>query len=503
MAFRFPRAAYNWLSIAGAVIAASTFLIIIFLLAISFFLGRSQPYLGLVIYILLPGVLIAGLLMIPAGMIGQARRDKARADKKIARWPRLDLNDERHRNAFFIFIAGTIVFLFMSAFGSYEAYHFTESVEFCGKLCHQVMKPQYQAYQDSPHAQVACVACHVGPGAGWYVRSKLSGLYQVYATLTETYPRPIPTPIENLRPARVVCEQCHWPKKFYDYSILYNKKYLADPDNTEWNLRLIMKVGAESPENRLQKGIHWHLNPEVKIEYIAADRRRQVIPWVRYTNLGSGRVTVYQDLNEPLAAALFKKENIRVMDCIDCHNQPSHRYLSPSDFIDQGLASGEIPRELPNIKSAAVAACSEEYPSSRAAIEGIRRSLTTYYRQHDLDANPQKQKLVDQAVKGVQRRFSRNIFPEMRVRWTEFPYNNGHLEFAGCFRCHDGKHAASNSIAIRKDCDLCHLINAQGLTGRLETAANIEESLPFRHPVDINGTWRDEPCNQCHNGLAP
>ena len=43
------------------------------------------------------------------------------------------------------------------------------------------MKPEYTAYQNSPHAKVACVACHVGEGADWYVRSKLSGLYQVYA----------------------------------------------------------------------------------------------------------------------------------------------------------------------------------------------------------------------------------------------------------------------------------------------------------------------------------
>jgi hypothetical protein len=41
------------------------------------------------------------------------------------------------------------------------------------------MKPEYTAYQNSPHARVACVNCHIGPGANWFVKSKLSGTWQV------------------------------------------------------------------------------------------------------------------------------------------------------------------------------------------------------------------------------------------------------------------------------------------------------------------------------------
>jgi hypothetical protein len=71
------------------------------------------------------------------------------------------------------------------------------------------MEPEYTAYQFSPHAKVGCVQCHIGSGADWFVRSKISGSYQLYAVAFKKYPTPIPTPIGNLRPAQETCEQCH------------------------------------------------------------------------------------------------------------------------------------------------------------------------------------------------------------------------------------------------------------------------------------------------------
>ena len=101
------------------------------------------------------------------------------------------------------------------AFVGYNAFLFTESVTFCGRICHTVMEPEYTAYLNSPHARVRCVDCHVGAGAEWYVKSKLSGVHQVYAVTFHTYETPIPTPVKNLRPARETCEECHWPQKFF------------------------------------------------------------------------------------------------------------------------------------------------------------------------------------------------------------------------------------------------------------------------------------------------
>ncbi|MEK6552102.1 MAG: NapC/NirT family cytochrome c, partial [Bacteroidota bacterium] len=225
MKLKLPHSSQNWISLIGVTIALISLFMIIFLFAITFTSGGGT-YLGLVVYIILPGFLVFGLIMVPVGMFLKVRRDKKHHVLPKREWPQVNLNDIRHRHAFFIFAIGTTIFLFLTAFGSYEAFHYTESVEFCGRLCHEVMKPEYTAYQNSPHAKVACVACHVGEGADWYVRSKLSGLYQVYAVTLGIFPRPIETPISNLRPARETCEQCHWPQKFYSRKLVTQRHYL-------------------------------------------------------------------------------------------------------------------------------------------------------------------------------------------------------------------------------------------------------------------------------------
>ncbi|MFA7228845.1 MAG: NapC/NirT family cytochrome c, partial [Melioribacteraceae bacterium] len=287
MKIKLPHSSQNWVSLIGATIALISIFMIIFLFVITFTSGGGT-YLGLVVYIILPGFLVLGLLMVPVGMFLKVRRDKRNHVLPTKEWPHVNLNDIRHRHAFFIFAVGTTIFLFLTAFGSYEAFHYTESVEFCGTLCHNVMIPEYTAYQNSPHARVACVDCHVGTGASWYVKSKLSGLYQVYAVTLGTIPRPIETPISNLRPARETCEQCHWPQKFYSRKLVTQRHYLTDEKNSEWDISLTMKIGAQISALGTQEGIHWHINPDVKIEYKASDNKREKIPWVRYTNLKTG-----------------------------------------------------------------------------------------------------------------------------------------------------------------------------------------------------------------------
>jgi hypothetical protein len=199
MKLKLPPSTQNWISLIGATIALVTFFMIVFLSVVSILFESNNSYLGIVIYMALPAVMILGLLLIPLGMYLKIKKEKKLSEEEKKGWPILNLNEVRQRNAFVIFFVGTSIFLLASAVGSYEAFHFTESVEFCGQICHEVMKPEFVAYQNSPHARVSCVECHVGTGAGWYVRSKLSGLYQVYAVTLGTVPRPIETPIANLR----------------------------------------------------------------------------------------------------------------------------------------------------------------------------------------------------------------------------------------------------------------------------------------------------------------
>lgn len=251
--------------------------IIVFLLVVSYFYDSGSSYLGLFIYIILPIFFIGGLILIPVGMFVTNRKvKKGKRDIADKAWPRIDFNDPGTRNASLIFVVGTLVIIVLSSIGSYEAYHYSESVEFCGKLCHKVMKPEYTAYHESSHERVKCVECHVGSGTSWYVKSKLSGLYQVYSVLAKKYPKPIPTPIKDLRPAQETCEQCHWPQKFYDRKLKNKKSYLADETTTGWNIHMQMKTSAEINAKGISEGIHWHINPDVKVEYIASTADRPI-----------------------------------------------------------------------------------------------------------------------------------------------------------------------------------------------------------------------------------
>lgn len=501
MKLKLPRSAQNWVSLTGAIVALISCFMILFLFVISVVFGHGGVYLGLVTYILLPAFLVSGLVLIPIGMIIHARHLRGKGKIKPG-WPVVNLNDPRNRNAFFIFSIGTAVFLFMSAIGNYEAYHFTESVKFCGTLCHKIMQPEYTAYQYSPHAKVPCVSCHVGPGASWYARSKISGLYQVYATLTNTYPRPITTPIKNLRPARAVCEQCHWPQKFYARTLRFETHYLPDKDNTRWNIRLIMKIGARHPAHGLKEGIHWHINPNVRIQYIATDHERNNIPWVRYIDLETGDSTVYQDTENPLTKAQLDTLNVRTMDCIDCHTRPSHDFVSPSHFINTSMMAGDVSTDLPNIKSLSLGLFAADFPSSDSMMQTIRSGITNYYSQNYPLVFSKKKQEIERAIKQIQYKSSINIFPDMKVRWDTHVNNLGHLDFKGCFRCHDDKHTDGGTNIIPRACNLCHLINAQGTPGKMENS-DVTQSLEFKHPVDIGQAWKEVLCSDCHTGLNP
>ncbi|PLX22496.1 MAG: cytochrome C, partial [Marinilabiliales bacterium] len=414
-------------------------------------------------------------------------------------WPVLDLNIAKNRNALIIFGIGSLFFLFLTAMGSYEAFHYTESVEFCGTLCHEVMEPEYVAYQNSPHSKVVCVACHVGSGADWYVKSKLSGVRQVIAVITDDFDRPIETPVRNLRPARETCEECHWPQKFYERQLRYSKHFLTDEENTEWNISMQMKIGPTHSAQGLSEGIHWHINPDVKIEYISKEHDREQISWVKYTDLKTGKVTIYEDETQPFNDEKIESSEPRVMDCMDCHNRPSHNYLTPQEFVDHSMASGDIPSDLPFIKSVAMSVFTETYPTKDTMLMEIENYVRDYYDRKFDDKELYKDK-IEKAISGLKKDASSYIFPEMKASWDVYPNHIGHKTFNGCFRCHTDNHKSESGESISKDCNICHNIIKQGVSGE-EEVAFVDEALEFKHPVDIDGMWKDGLCYECHRNL--
>jgi nitrate/TMAO reductase-like tetraheme cytochrome c subunit len=383
--------------------------------------------------------------------------------------------------------------------GSYKAFHYTESVEFCGKLCHKVMQPEYVAYQNSPHARVKCAECHVGEGADFYVKSKMSGLRQVFKYTLNTYPRPIATPIENLRPARETCEKCHWPQKFYTNALRKEKYFLADSANTEWDIVLNMKIGANHQALGLAEGIHWHINPDYNIEY-KSNGKRDAIYWIKKTDKKTGKETIYKDAGSEAKPEDVKKAEARSMDCMDCHNRPSHEYRSPSTYINNLLAGNSKYAKIPWLKNAAMEALKIPYSTSDSAVMGIKNNIISYYKDKYPDFYKQFNKEILASIDDIYTSFSKNAFPEMKVTYSVYPRHIGHLESNGCFRCHNNRFKSETGKVISKDCNLCHTIVAQG-TGATKKFTGINSTLEFEHPVDIGDAWKESNCMDCHAEL--
>jgi nitrate/TMAO reductase-like tetraheme cytochrome c subunit len=486
----------NPISLLGLAIAVVALANILFLALIDMVSERSSPYIGILGYMVMPGFLIAGLVLIAFGYWRERRR-KVTQGAEAHRYPCVDLNDPDQRSLAAFFLTFLVVFVLMSAVGSYKAYEFTDSVKFCGQLCHSVMNPEFTAYQQSPHARVACVECHVGAGATWYVKSKMSGARQVFATAFNSFPRPIPTPVHDLRPAPDTCEECHWPKKFYGAQLKVFNHYASDEKNTQRQIQLLIKTGGGDPSTGAPEGIHWHMNISNEINYVATDDKRQNIAYIHVKDL-QGRVTEYFAKDSKLTKDQIAKASKRRMDCVDCHNRPTHIYVAPDLSVDQSLLAHRMDSTLPYIKQQAVAALTGTYDSNGAAMEGIAKTMRGFYESKYPDLAKSKELDIRNAIDEVQKIYSRTTFPEMKLNWQTHPNNIGHMYFNGCFRCHDGNHVSADGKIVPKDCDTCHTVLAQSENGKSLNAATTGK-LSFQHPVEI-GDLTQVNCSDCHTG---
>jgi len=486
----------NYISFVGAAIASAALVSVVLLFLVEITSKQENPYLGILTYIVFPSILIFGLFIIILGRFVERRRRHKTSPTEIAAYPRLDLNDPRARRAFFTFLVMTFLFICASAFGSYKAYEYSESDAFCGEACHSVMKPEYVAYKAGAHARVGCVHCHVGPGAGWYVRSKLSGAYQLYSVSFNKYPRPITTPVHNLRPAPETCEQCHWPEKFFGAQMKVFNHYAYDEKNSLRQTRMLLNVGGGSPTTGQVAGIHWHMNIANTIDYISTDHQRQAIPWVRIKDR-EGNVVEYHDRTRRLTQPQIDAATPRRMDCVDCHNRPAHVYLPPDAALDQSFAAGRLDTSLPFLKREAVAALNKSYQTEDEAVRSIATTLDGFYKSNYSQLYAQKSDEIKGAVTETQRIFKTYFFPEMKTNWATHPNNIGHLYSSGCFRCHDGEHVSDSGKVIRNDCNICHTVIYDS-----ENPAASVKIAGFQHPVDL-GALSDRKCETCHKANEP
>jgi hypothetical protein len=443
----------NAISLIGVVVVTTATVMWVFLLPTLFGHGTNNPYLGIPIFLLLPGLFVLGLIMIPIGILLR-RRSRRRQGLTVASIPQLSLESlELRRLAAFVGIASFVNVVIVSQWG-YSAVNYMDGAQFCGLTCHTVMQPEYTAYVNSSHARVECAQCHIGPGASWFVRSKLSGVRQVFAVAFHTYSRPIPSPVENLRPARETCEQCHWPARFSGDVFTVHTSYGAGQENQATSTVLLMKVGGRTWRGTV--GIHGaHVDDKARMVYTATDRARQSIPQVTYT-APDGKVTVYNSISAKATPADLAAGEKRTMDCVDCHNRPTHGFQLPERAVDGALGQGQISPTLPFVKKEAVAALRRDYPDRDTAVHEIAASLDKFYRTNYPAVSSGNAAEIKEAIAAVQAIYLRNVFPDMKITWGSYPNNLGHMDFPGCFRCHDGDHQSADGRTIPNDCATCH-----------------------------------------------
>ena len=445
----------NIISLIGTLMMVVSLLFILALLVMQAMGFQGGAYLGIVTFVVLPMMFLAGVFTVPLGIWLKKRRDaKAAAEgKPVGHLPVIDLNKESTRGVLLGFMALAVPVIALAAGLTFKAVHYMDSTEFCGMACHQVMEPEHTAFQRSPHVRVGCAGCHIGPGAQWFVKAKISGSWQLIAVALDLYPRPIPTPVHSLRPANGTCEQCHWPTKFVGERLKVRTHYAEDEANTEMKTALMVKVGGKQAGQ--SQGIHWHVDPNHQVRY-RADPTRETMYEVELTDLAEGGTK-----------KLFKGEKAapegtewRTMDCVDCHNRASHIYRSPEFEVDLALEEGRIDRSLPYIRREGLRIITEkEYASHAEARDGIAAAVKAFYAQSypDLAGTP----AVEQAGKALGDAYAWNNFPHMKVKWNTYPNHVGHQDSPGCFRCHDNKHKTDDGAKIGKKCSTCHNIVAE------------------------------------------
>ena len=438
-----------------ATLGGGLFFFFVLLSLLGFF--PASPYLGIFIYLGLPAVLLVGLTLLPFAHFRLAKR------RTGGRLPAFDFENPKHLRRLGVFAGLTAVNLVIFSLAGYGAYHVSETNEFCGKVCHTVMKPEWTAYQLSPHARVKCVECHIGPGADWFVRSKLSGARQVLAVATGRYQKPVPTPIHNLRPARETCEQCHWPEKFHGDALRVLHHFQPDSANTPETTVLLLKVrgGERSGEEAGHRGIHWHTKRSNRVTYVATDERREKIPYVRLERDGEAPIEFFAGEPETVRAAIVGRDE-RVMDCMDCHNRPTHSFELPDDAVEHALATGRLDPSIPYLRREAERVLRADLDTGADPVAAIRAKLDDFYAKDPSVAGVVAASTLDAVASELATIRGRNVFPEMNISWGTYPVFLGHKnDEGGCFRCHDGEHATADGRYIENDCETCHSIIAE------------------------------------------
>ena len=413
----------------------------------------DNPYTLIITLVLFPLGMVLGLLLVPLAAIMKKR--KIFSETLTREGFIIDLGCESHRKIVLLVLVLTVVNVVFFATVAYKGYEFMDTPAFCGTVCHTVMAPEYAAHMWSPHANVACVECHMSPGFSGFVKAKFSGLDQLKGILTGKYSRPIPTPVKGLPPAAVTCEKCHNPERFLGEKKKIFLSYTNDDQKTPQKQDIVLHLGGHNPSNGLPEGIHWHAGHDTRIEYQPLNEDRTKIGTVRLMQTG-GSAKIFVSSNKGNGPVF----PFRQMDCIDCHNRPAHTFESVIERVDFGLSNKKISADIPGIRQDCLTVLQTEYTSRDEAKKNMLNDLLRLQlKRNGEDFIASHKDTISTAASYLMTVYLDNVWPAMKITWGTYHTHIGHRvsqKGYGCFRCHDEQHTTTSGETISQDCGLCH-----------------------------------------------
>jgi hypothetical protein len=469
-------------------------------------LAASHPGVraGMWTYMVVPPFIGAGLALLAADVLLYAWR-RQRSGQPLDVWGEWGLSIQRLSRWTLGLGLGLGGLLALGAgLFSWRAYHYVESVPFCGQLCHVPMTPQFTAHRDSGHANVSCVECHVGPGIKSFIRAKVSGLRQLQQIALNTFPRPIRAAEEHIPAADGTCKRCHWEDKHWGTKSDGRVRYGYDMENSARYLELQLPIGGGTSAHGVAGGIHQHMLRH-KLLFRPSSANKQEIAQFTVVDDDGSRVVydLYAKGERKYSESSLEAFPEQAMDCRDCHNRPAHPFLTPDETVDRALEAGSIERSLPSIKKVAIATLTREYSRADEAAKGIANDINTYYADHFGGKVLERQAVLDKAIAAVQAIYSRNVYPEMQIAWHTYPDNTGHRTAPGCFRCHEGKHVRRDTRQpLASKCEVCHRFYEKSREpgSLLATAPDNTLLHPFTHKEHFN---QEISCWDCHAAANP
>lgn len=221
------------------------------------------------------------------------------------------------------------------------------------------------------------------------------------------------------------------------------------------------------------------MDPANEVRYRHLDRERlEIVEVVQATP--DSEIRYFMDGAEADTAA----GEWRTMDCLDCHNRPTHVYELPHRAVDVAMTVGTLDPGIPWLRRETERVLREVEPNDDTT-GTIRSALLAIY----TEEHPEDLAILEASLGPVVATLTglaeRNLWPDMRITWGTYRSNlshfdaDGEFDEGGCFRCHNDELESAEGRTIEQGCEVCHTLVAveeedwQGVEG-IDAAAFLQ-----------------------------